>query len=122
MKLRQFNIDFGSSLFKALSDPARIRILHLLLHKESLCVSDIENVLDFTQRRTSRHISYLKNTGLIKQYKQDQWIIYQVKDELIDILTQIFDLLQKDQQLNQDSETYDILFSNRELSASRYLK
>ena len=50
--------------FKALADANRLRILNLLLHGE-LCVCDIQFVLEAAQPTVSRHLAYLKNSGLV---------------------------------------------------------
>ena len=119
MKLKNFNIQFGEQIFKSLADPARIRILHLLYKNQELCISDLEHILDFTQTKTSRHISYLKNAGLLNSRKKDQWIFYQIKEEVHDIIRQIFRFLNKDPVLQHDLETFEILNSNRELSINK---
>jgi ArsR family transcriptional regulator len=50
--------------FKGLSDANRLRILNLLLHGE-LCVCDIQYVMGTSQPTVSRHLTYLKNSGLV---------------------------------------------------------
>ncbi len=50
--------------FRGLADATRVRILNLLLHGE-LCVCDIQRVLDSPQPNVSRHLTYLKNSGLV---------------------------------------------------------
>jgi ArsR family transcriptional regulator len=50
--------------FKALGDNNRLRIINLLLHGE-LCVCDIQYVLENSQPNVSRHLSYLKNSGMV---------------------------------------------------------
>ena len=50
--------------FKGLADVSRLRILSLLLHGE-LCGCDIQYVLDASQSNVSRHLTYLKNSGLV---------------------------------------------------------
>ena len=50
--------------FKALGDNNRLRIINLLLHGE-LCVCDIQFVLENSQPNVSRHLSYLKNSGMV---------------------------------------------------------
>jgi ArsR family transcriptional regulator len=119
MRLKNFNVSFGEQVFKAMSDTARIRVLHLLLRNKELCIADLELVLDFTQTKTSRHLIYLKNTGLVSFRKQDQWAFYYIKDEMLDFLQQMFGYLEKDQQLQKDQEVYQTLFSNRELAINR---
>ena len=50
--------------FKALGDNNRLRIINLLLHGE-LCVCDIQYVLENSQPNVSRHLAYLKNSGMV---------------------------------------------------------
>ena len=119
MKLKNFSLNYGSQIFKSLSDESRIRILHLILLNKEMCISDLEHILDFTQTKTSRHVTYLKNAGLISSRKLDQWIFYAIKDEAIELLGQVFLYMGKDPALLKDMETYRILFSNRELAVNK---
>lgn len=102
-----------------MSDVSRIRVLNLLMRNKELCIADLELVLDFTQTKTSRHLIYLKNTGLVSFRKQDQWAFYYIKDEMLDFLQQMFGYLEKDPLLLKDQEVYQTLFSNRELAINR---
>ena len=67
-------------IFKALSEESRLRILSILFQME-LCVCDIEDVLQLTQSNVSRHLTILKNAGIIKSYKNAQWIYYSINDD-----------------------------------------
>ena len=122
MRLKNFSLTYGIRIFKALSDEARVRILNLMLHHEEMCISDLELILDFTQTKTSRHINYLKNAGILNSTKSDQWVFYHIKEEVQDILGQVMGYLNKDQILAKDIETFDVMFSNRELAAFRRAK
>lgn len=64
-------------LFKGLSDQTRLRILNLLLHGE-LCVCDIQYVLDSAQPNVSRHLTYLKNSGLVLDRREGTRIYYRL--------------------------------------------
>ncbi len=119
MRLKQFNLVIGSQLFKAFSEESRIRILHLLFQHKEMCISDLEQVLDYTQTKTSRHLVYLKNSGLLNSKQVDQWVFYYIKDEYYDIISHLFQYLNKDLTLQKDLETYRILFSNRELAVNK---
>lgn len=119
MKLKKFNLQYGSQIFKSFADEARIRIMFLLYNHEELCISDLEHILEFTQTKTSRHISYLKNAGLLNAKKYDQWVVYEIKEEAMIIVSQIFEFLDKDVQLQKDNEVYEVLASNRELSVNK---
>jgi Predicted transcriptional regulators len=62
-------------ILKALSDETRLRIISLLYEKE-LCVCDIMEVLQITQTKASRHLAYIKNSDIIADRKQAQWVYY----------------------------------------------
>ncbi|MCX7920645.1 MAG: metalloregulator ArsR/SmtB family transcription factor [Clostridia bacterium] len=64
------------NILKALSDETRLRILNLLYQREELCVCDIMETLRISQAKASRHLSYLKNAGLVSDRKHAQWVYY----------------------------------------------
>ena len=116
MRLKNFSLSTGTKIFKALSDDSRLRILFLLLENKQMCITDLELILDFTQTKTSRHLTYLKNSGIVNAKKIDQWVFYYIKDEVYDITNQMLSFLKKDLDLKKDQETYKVLYSNRELA------
>jgi ArsR family transcriptional regulator len=65
------------TVFKALGDPTRLRILGLLVGGE-VCVCDIHQSLGIPQPRASRHLSYLRRAGLVKTRKDGLWVHYQL--------------------------------------------
>src|SRR4030043_1571432 len=67
------------TIFKALSDETRLRILKLLENGE-LCVCDIVAALDMIQPKVSFHLAVLKEAGLIKDRKQGKWVHYSIDD------------------------------------------
>ncbi len=79
--------------FKALGDTNRLRILNLLLHGE-LCVCDIQYVLQATQPNVSRHLSYLKNSGLVLDRRDGYRIFYRLADPKQGTRKRIFEFLQ----------------------------
>ncbi len=87
-----------------------------MLEAKNLTISDLVSILDFTQTKTSRHVAYLKNAGLVKSQKLDQWVVYSLKEEVIEIVSKMLVFLQKDPQLLKDLEVYAIMDSNRELA------
>ncbi len=70
-------LELKSNVFKALSDPTRLKILYLLEHGE-LCVCEIMAVLEIPQSTISHHLNVLKNVGLLKSQKDGIWIQYSV--------------------------------------------
>lgn len=63
------------TLFRALSDPTRLRILHLLRRGE-LCVCDLMAILRVPQAKTSRHLGYLRRAGLLTAREDGLWSYY----------------------------------------------
>jgi ArsR family transcriptional regulator len=65
------------TLFKALGDRTRLRILGLLQAGE-ICVCDIHGSLDLPQPTVSRHLAYLRNAGLVVGRKEGLWVHYRL--------------------------------------------
>ena len=72
--IQQLDID---TIFRALSDRTRLRILNLLWDGE-LCVCDLVAVLDVPQPTASRHLAYLRNAGLVEARKEGLWHYYRL--------------------------------------------
>ena len=65
------------TLFKALADRTRLRILGLLLGGE-VCVCDIHESLKIPQPKASRHLAYLRRAGLVEGRKKGLWVHYRL--------------------------------------------
>ena len=116
MRFTSFQLHIGCNIFKALSEESRLRIMFLMYTNGKMCISDIEHILDFTQSKTSRHISYLKNCGLLSTTKKDQWVYYFIKEEFMGIISQTLSFMEKDVIVTKDQKTYDTLYSNNILA------
>lgn len=68
-----------SDIFKALSDPNRLRILSLIAQRE-LCVCMIAEVLGVSQPTVSKHLNRLRYSNIIKCRKISQWCFYRLSD------------------------------------------
>lgn len=66
-------------IFKAASDPCRLRILKLLKEGE-LCVCEIMTALKKPQSSTSHHLSILREAGLVKERRDGKWSYYRLAD------------------------------------------
>ena len=66
-------------LFKALGDETRLRIVGLLTQGE-LCVCDLMDVLEEPQSKISRHLSYLKHSGLTYSKRVGVWMHYGLRE------------------------------------------
>ena len=77
-----------STLFKALYNPTRIKILFALKHK-ALSVTEITHILKMSQSAISHQLKELKMARLVKHQKKGREIIYELAD---DHVHQIFDM------------------------------
>ena len=64
-------------IFKALSDPNRIRILKML-EVRPLCVCEITEVLQLATSTVSKHLSILRDVELIIDSKDGKWVNYEL--------------------------------------------
>lgn len=77
-----------SQTFKALSDPTRLRILHLLFQGEH-SVNEIADKLSLLQSTVSHQLRFLKNLRLVKFRREGTTLYYTHDDEhVIDLLKQ----------------------------------
>jgi ArsR family transcriptional regulator len=64
-------------VFQALADKTRLRILGLLLTGE-VCVCHIHESLGVSQPKASRHLAYLRRSGLVQTRRQGLWVYYRL--------------------------------------------
>ena len=69
-----------SSLFKALADPTRLRIMNLLL-RSPFCVCEMERILGLPQPLLSRHLAYLRNGGLVESHRDGMRVNYNLNEK-----------------------------------------
>ncbi|APH04800.1 ArsR/SmtB family transcription factor [Bacillus weihaiensis] len=80
-----------SQTFKALGDPTRIRILHLLANREH-SVNEIADTLSLLQSTVSHQLRFLKNLRLVKYRREGTTLYYSPDDNhVMDILKQTID-------------------------------
>ncbi|HEX2833976.1 MAG TPA: metalloregulator ArsR/SmtB family transcription factor [Thermoanaerobaculia bacterium] len=65
------------TLFAALADPTRLRLLHLLSRGE-VCVCFFIEVLGETQTKISRHLAYLRRAGVVAARRDGKWMHYRI--------------------------------------------
>jgi ArsR family transcriptional regulator, arsenate/arsenite/antimonite-responsive transcriptional repressor len=69
-------------VIKALSDETRMRILNILKDC-SLCVCEIENILNISQSNTSRHLNKLTSAKILEYYKVANYVYYKINENTI---------------------------------------
>lgn len=83
------------NIFKALSDETRLRILSLLLTEGELCVCDIISTLKQPQSTISRHLAYLRKTGMVSDRRCGIWMYYSIFDGNTLLQQELLELLKK---------------------------
>jgi ArsR family transcriptional regulator len=74
-----------SRLFKAMADPARLRLLSLIASHEGgeACVCDLTVPFDLTGPTISHHLKVLRESGLITGERRGTWVYYRVRPEVL---------------------------------------
>jgi ArsR family transcriptional regulator, arsenate/arsenite/antimonite-responsive transcriptional repressor len=81
-------IDQLEDVFKALADKTRLRILALLGNNE-VCVCHIHDSLGLPQPTVSRHLAYLRRSGLVAARRDGVWMHYQVARSLDPVVQKV---------------------------------
>ena len=106
-------IDELENVFKALADKTRLRILALLGNNE-VCVCHLHDSLDLPQPTVSRHLAYLRKSGLVAARRDGVWMHYQVSRALSplvrDIVGAAVDALRQVPATNQDRKQFQRSF------------
>lgn len=74
------------AVFKALGDPARLRIIEFLYRPDAACCSaedkvcacDVESLLKLSQPAVSHHMKILTQAGLVSAEKEGRWVYYRL--------------------------------------------
>ena len=85
--------DRRAAIFKALADPTRVQMLHLLkAAADPICVCDFTAAFDLGQPTVSHHLAKLKEAGLVTSFKRGLWSFYQLRDDLSQPARALLDL------------------------------
>jgi len=79
-------------LLKAIAEPARLRLLSLVLSHEGgeACVCDLTPHFDLSQPTISHHLKVLHESGLLDREKRGTWVFYQARPEAMAALRSLF--------------------------------
>lgn len=87
--IKEEDFDKPAQLFKALSDPTRLKIAYSLMIKQELCVCDVASVINSTVATASHHLRMLKNLGLAKYRKEGKLAYYSLDDEHVELMIRL---------------------------------
>jgi len=82
-----------AELFKALSDPARVRIVNALARSEEpVCACEFEPALGLSQPTVSHHLKKLTDAGLLEREQRGRWAYFSLKRDAVETLAAVADL------------------------------
>src|SRR5215210_8363765 len=95
------------TLFMALADKTRLRLLNLM-RDEEVCVCFFTEVLGDSQPKISRHLAYLRNAGIVSARRDGKWIFYSitpVDEPARRVLLEVLDSLSATPEMRREYES-----------------
>lgn len=83
MAMVQQRLDEAASLYRALGDETRLRILRMLVGSE-VCVCDLARELEIAQPLLSHHLKTLREAGLVQARRDGRWMHYSLDPEVVE--------------------------------------
>ena len=82
-----------ASIFRALSDPARVRIVNLLATSDGpVCVCNLTEPVGLSQPTVSHHLKKLVDAGLVAREQRGKWAYVSLKRDAVDTLSTVANL------------------------------
>jgi len=82
-----------AALFKALADPARVKIVNQLARAgEPVCACDFEAALRLSQPTVSHHLRKLTDAGLLRREQRGKWAYFSIQPDAVEKLAAVADL------------------------------
>jgi ArsR family transcriptional regulator len=91
-KLTDEEVDATARLFRAIGDPARVRILNVLAtNPDPVCVCNLIDPLGLSQPTVSHHLKTLTDAGLLDREQRGKWAYFSLKPEAATRLASLLD-------------------------------
>jgi ArsR family transcriptional regulator len=82
-----------AELFKALGDPARVKIVNVIATAaEPVCACEFNDALELSQPTVSHHLKKLTEAGLLEREQRGKWAYFSLKRDAVDKLAVVADL------------------------------
>jgi ArsR family transcriptional regulator, arsenate/arsenite/antimonite-responsive transcriptional repressor len=82
-----------AQLFKALGDPARVRIVNLVATSdEPVCACELYGPLELSQPTVSHHLKTLVEAGLLDREQRGKWAYFSLRRDAVEKLAAVADL------------------------------
>jgi ArsR family transcriptional regulator len=97
------------NVFKALSDPNRIRIIKMLTERE-LCMCEVREILGLSNSTVSQHLTILRNAGLLLDSKEGKWVNFRLNNKsesqfIRSVIRLVQDSFDDDETIQKDANT-----------------
>jgi ArsR family transcriptional regulator, arsenate/arsenite/antimonite-responsive transcriptional repressor len=91
--LRPDDLADAATLFKALADPVRVKLLALVRQapEGEACFCDLADEFDMPQSSLSHHLKILVRAGLLSRERRGTWSWYRVEPKPLDIMTALLE-------------------------------
>lgn len=107
-----------ATLFTALGDKTRLRLLNLMRDRE-ICVSSLTGTLGHSQPLISRHLAYLRNSGIVEARRDGKWMHYRISTNLDGntgrLLAELFKWMEDQEGLRVDRQKNKETYSPAEI-------
>jgi ArsR family transcriptional regulator len=82
----------AAGIFKALADPARVRLLSAIASggPEGVCVCELTEPMDLSQPTVSHHLKVLYEAGLVGRERRGTWVYYTLRTDALAVIGQAF--------------------------------
>jgi ArsR family transcriptional regulator, arsenate/arsenite/antimonite-responsive transcriptional repressor len=87
--------DATAALFRALGDPARVRLVNILSAADEACVCELVDPLGLSQPTVSHHLKTLTDAGVLDREQRGRWAYYSINAEARERLAVLADLSTK---------------------------
>ena len=82
-----------AELFRALGDPARVRIVNLIATTRApVCACEFNDVLGLSQPTVSHHLKKLTDAGLLEREQRGKWAYFSLRRDAVETLAAVADL------------------------------
>lgn len=92
-ELSEAEVAATASVFKALGDPARVKIVNLLAARGSaVCACEFEPALGLKQATVSHHLKKLTEAGLLDREQRGKWAYFSINREAVSRLADLMEV------------------------------
>ena len=91
-ELASCDTDRLAGMFKALGDPARLRMVAMIASVPELCVCEITPAFELSSATVSHHLKALREAGLIDGERRGTFVYYRIRPEALEALSRILDV------------------------------